>query len=128
MLFDSWKVEVCCQKRSRGASGGEAQGLEGLVETSPGVRSCMVEYDQRRLSLTVLLDHLIKIEKSLPAVSSRTRAPPLLPRPCWFKTFSFFYKTSVSHQNAKNGISVSLTDQLLRTSTPMAVSRCLYVF
>lgn len=31
------------------------QGVEGLVETSPGVRSVMIEYDQRRLPLPRLL-------------------------------------------------------------------------
>lgn len=30
--------------------------LDGLVETSPGVRSVMIEYDQRRLPLPKLLE------------------------------------------------------------------------
>ena len=44
------------------------QGIEGLVETSPGVRSCMIEYDQRRLPLHQLLDILLKTEQQLPKV------------------------------------------------------------
>ena len=44
------------------------QGIEGLVETSPGVRSCMIEYDQRRLPLHQLLDILLKTEQQLPEV------------------------------------------------------------
>ena len=46
------------------------QGIEGLVETSPGVRSCMIEYDQRRLPLRKLLDILLKTEQQLPKVGS----------------------------------------------------------
>lgn len=37
-------------------------GLEGVVETSPGVRSCMVEYDMRKLSTAALLDALVGAE------------------------------------------------------------------
>jgi hypothetical protein len=64
-----------------GARGRGEQGIEGLVETSPGVRSCMVEYDQRRLSLNKLLDILIKIEKTLPAVGPSPPPSPPLPTP-----------------------------------------------
>ncbi len=32
-----------------------AKGVDGLIETSPGVRSVMIEYDQRRLPLSKLL-------------------------------------------------------------------------
>lgn len=45
------------------------QKVEGLVETSPGVRSCMIEYDQRVLPLTSLLKTLLDAEKQLPDVS-----------------------------------------------------------
>ena len=44
------------------------QDIKGLVETSPGVRSCMVEYDQRQLPLRKLLDILLKTEQQLPKV------------------------------------------------------------
>lgn len=45
------------------------QKVEGLVETSPGVRSCMIEYDQRVLPLTKLLKTLLDAEQELPNVS-----------------------------------------------------------
>ena len=44
------------------------QDIEGLVETSPGVRSCMIEYDQRVLPLATLLETLLKTEQQLPKV------------------------------------------------------------
>lgn len=43
-----------------------AANLDGLVETSPGVRSCMIEYDARRLPLPTLLAALLKAETELP--------------------------------------------------------------
>ena len=46
------------------------QKVEGLVETSPGVRSCMIEYDQRVLPLTSLLKTLLDAEQQLPDVSA----------------------------------------------------------
>ena len=46
------------------------QGVEGLVETSPGVRSCMIEYDQRVLPLAHLLQTLLKVEQQLPKVTA----------------------------------------------------------
>ena len=49
------------------------QKIEGLLETSPGVRSCMIEYDQRVLPLARLLEILLQVDRSLPAV----RLPPL---------------------------------------------------
>ena len=45
------------------------QRIPGIIETSPGVRSCMIEYDQRILPLSELLTILEKIDKELPAVS-----------------------------------------------------------
>ncbi|KAL3134817.1 hypothetical protein ABBQ32_007791 [Trebouxia sp. C0010 RCD-2024] len=42
------------------------QKVEGLVETSPGVRSCMIEYDLRVLPLTSLLKTLLDAEQHLP--------------------------------------------------------------
>ena len=47
------------------------QGVEGLVETSPGVRSCMIEYDQRVLPLSKLLHILLKTEQDLPQVLAK---------------------------------------------------------
>eukprot|EP00884_Botryococcus_braunii_P008296 jgi/Botrbrau1/17468/Bobra.0054s0055.1 len=61
-----------------------AQGIDGLVETSPGVRSCMVEYDQLRLPLNKLLDTLIKIEKSLPAAEEQVLKSRVLHLPMAF--------------------------------------------
>lgn len=46
------------------------QGIEGLIETSPGVRSCMIEYDQRTLALSMLLDILLRTEQQLPKVTN----------------------------------------------------------
>lgn len=43
--------------------------MPGIVESSPGVRSCMIEYDQRVLPLAKLLDTLETIDRELPAVS-----------------------------------------------------------
>ena len=34
------------------------QAVPGIIESSPGVRSCMIEYDQRVLPLSQLLDTL----------------------------------------------------------------------
>ena len=45
------------------------QKVKGLVETSPGVRSCMIEYDQRVLPLRTLLKTLLEAERQLPDVS-----------------------------------------------------------
>ena len=45
------------------------QKIEGLLETSPGVRSCMIEYDQRILPLAKLLHILEDAEKALLPVS-----------------------------------------------------------
>lgn len=47
------------------------QAVPGIVETSPGVRSCMIEYDQRVLPLGELLSLLEATERALPSV----RAP-----------------------------------------------------
>ncbi len=47
------------------------QAVEGLVETSPGVRSCMIEYDQRVLPLSTLLHILLKTEQQLPKVFAK---------------------------------------------------------
>lgn len=41
---------------------------EGLVETNPGVRSCMIEYDQVKLPLPCLMKLLDKAERALPDV------------------------------------------------------------
>ena len=46
------------------------QAVPGIIESSPGVRSCMIEYDQRILPLSQLLETLEKIDKALPAVGS----------------------------------------------------------
>ena len=45
------------------------QAVPGIVESSPGVRSCMIEYDQRVLPLSQLLETLESIDRELPAVS-----------------------------------------------------------
>lgn len=45
------------------------QNIKGLVETSPGVRSCMIEYDLQELPLTALLKILLDAEQQLPKVS-----------------------------------------------------------
>lgn len=45
-----------------------ANNVPGLVETNPGVRSCMVEYDQRLLPLPQLLELLKKADAALPHV------------------------------------------------------------
>ena len=45
------------------------QAVPGIVESSPGVRSCMIEYDQRILPLSKLLDTLETIDREMPAVS-----------------------------------------------------------
>lgn len=42
-----------------------ALNIDGLVETSPGVRSVMIEYDQRRLPLSKLLQILDDAEKHM---------------------------------------------------------------
>ncbi|CAD7701958.1 unnamed protein product [Ostreobium quekettii] len=42
--------------------------VEGLVETNPGVRSCMIEYDQVKLPLSSLLSLLDEAESALPDV------------------------------------------------------------
>ena len=44
------------------------QAVPGIVETSPGVRSCMIEYDQRVLPLRELLSLLEATERALPSV------------------------------------------------------------
>lgn len=45
------------------------QAVPGIIENSPGVRSCMIEYDQRVLPLSELLATLEEIDRELPAVS-----------------------------------------------------------
>ena len=45
------------------------QAVPGIIESSPGVRSCMIEYDQRVLPLAKLLDTLESIDRELPSVS-----------------------------------------------------------
>ena len=40
----------------------------GLLETSPGVRSCTIEYDQRALPLAALLELLEAADRALPLV------------------------------------------------------------
>ena len=46
------------------------QAVPGLLETSPGVRSCMIEYDQRVLPLAKLLALLEQVEGEMPSVSA----------------------------------------------------------
>ena len=46
------------------------QAIPGVVEFSAAVRSCMIEYDQRVISLSSLLSQLENIEASLPPVST----------------------------------------------------------
>eukprot|EP01025_Chloroclados_australasicus_P016511 TRINITY_DN1830_c0_g1_i6.p1 TRINITY_DN1830_c0_g1~~TRINITY_DN1830_c0_g1_i6.p1 ORF type:complete len:1188 (-),score=148.95 TRINITY_DN1830_c0_g1_i6:1676-5239(-) len=43
----------------------EANSVEGLVETSPGVRSCMIEYDQVKLPLPKLLELIQAADSAL---------------------------------------------------------------
>ncbi|MEW5305221.1 MAG: hypothetical protein WDW36_007777 [Sanguina aurantia] len=62
--------------------------VAGLMETSPGVRSCMVEYDVRKLTLSRLLKLLVSAELVLPDVStmvlpSRTVRLPMAFDECW---------------------------------------------
>lgn len=45
------------------------QAIPGVVEFSAAVRSCMIEYDQRVISLSSLLSLLEDIEARLPPVS-----------------------------------------------------------
>ena len=47
------------------------QAVPGLLETSPGVRSCMIEYDQRLLPLAQLLSILEQVEAELPSVRAQ---------------------------------------------------------
>jgi len=46
----------------------EADGLPGIVDLTPGIRSLHIHYDSRVLPLDRLMDHLIQIEKDLPDV------------------------------------------------------------
>lgn len=39
-----------------------AKDVAGVIETSPGVRSCMIEYDARVLPLPALLAHIARCE------------------------------------------------------------------
>ncbi len=48
------------------------QAVPGIIESSPGVRSCMIEYDQRVLPLSKLLDTLESVDRELPSVSHPT--------------------------------------------------------
>lgn len=52
--------------------------IEGVVETNPGVRSCMIEYDQRRISLAKLMETIELADSQLPSakVSGWCRARP----------------------------------------------------
>ena len=45
------------------------QAVPGIMEFSPAVRSCMIEYDQRVISLSSLLRLLEGIEADLPLVN-----------------------------------------------------------
>ncbi|KAK9905055.1 hypothetical protein WJX75_008745 [Coccomyxa subellipsoidea] len=45
--------------------------VPGIVETSPGVRSCMIEYDQRVLPLGELLSLLEATERALPSAQDQ---------------------------------------------------------
>ena len=61
------------------------QAVPGLLETSPGVRSCMIEYDQRVLPLVKLLQLLEQVEAELPPVMFPSLCSPKLhcsPRVC----------------------------------------------
>lgn len=51
------------------------QAVPGIVEMSPGVRSCMIEYDQRVLPLAQLLSLLEATEKALPSVRALPTCP-----------------------------------------------------
>ena len=62
------------------------QGIEGLVETSPGVRSCMIEYDQRLLPLAALLETLLKTEQQLPKVHPTRKEQKEKPAPSGIMT------------------------------------------
>ena len=46
------------------------QAIPGVVEFSAAVRSCMIEYDQRVISLSSLLSLLENIEACLPPVGT----------------------------------------------------------
>ena len=70
------------------------QAVPGLLETSPGVRSCMIEYDQRVLPLGQLLRLLEEVEGEMPSV----RAPPaglrVLGKPCCWPSYCACWRRS----------------------------------
>jgi hypothetical protein len=72
-----------CKRRASWASGFrhagspcQQQAVPGLLETSPGVRSCMIEYDQRVLPLARLLALLEQVEAELPSVRIESKSQP----------------------------------------------------
>ncbi|CAK0782570.1 hypothetical protein CVIRNUC_005782 [Coccomyxa viridis] len=62
----------------------EEKRIPGIIETSPGVRSCMIEYDQRILPLSELLTILGKIDKELPAARDQILPTRILHLPLAF--------------------------------------------
>ncbi len=46
----------------------QAQNIHGIIDLTPGIRSLQVHYDNARLSLTALMDILLREETSLPAI------------------------------------------------------------
>ena len=49
---------------------------EGLVEFNAGVRSCMIEYDLRRITLPALLDAIAEADAAIGNVKARRGATP----------------------------------------------------
>ena len=60
-------------------------GIEGVVETSPGVRSLMIEYDVRLLPLAKLLEALDRAEAELPDVKNAVLPSRILHLPMAFE-------------------------------------------
>ncbi len=62
---------MCCRRVRRILNGTGRRQVEGLVETSPGVRSVMVEYDPSVLPLSPLLALLRRTDVALPVAVTR---------------------------------------------------------
>lgn len=61
-----------------------AQKLPGLVEVCPGVRSCLIEYEPRRLPLLDLLDAIKAADAKLLPVRVLAACPAQVKHMAWF--------------------------------------------